>query len=116
MTTVMRHRASRPNVSRRLPGHIWAREKVYLAWLGITSVGIVGIAASIVGWSAGSALLLALYGALGFDGLGHYALALCSEHTVAANLSIWLEVVAGAALLAASAWHLKSRVGEAVRA
>jgi hypothetical protein len=35
------------------------------------------------------------YGAFGLDGLGHYTLALCAEHTWAMNLSIWAEAVAG---------------------
>jgi len=35
---------------------------------------------------------------LGLYGLGHYGLALCSEHTFSMNLTIWAEALAGAAL------------------
>src|SRR3982751_670345 len=61
-----------------------SRDKIYLAWLGITGLGIIGVALSLVGWRVCSAMVLALYGAFGFDALGHYALALCSRHTLAA--------------------------------
>lgn len=78
------------------------RETVYLAWLAIAGVGVAGIVAFRFGWSALGALLLGAYGALGLDGLQHYTLALCSEHTLAANLTIWFEAVAGVALAVAS--------------
>jgi hypothetical protein len=32
--------------------------------------------------------MLALYGALGFDGLGHYTLALCSQHSRGKSLHL----------------------------
>jgi hypothetical protein len=79
------------------------RETVYLAWLAIASVGVAGIIAARFGWSAVGALLLGAYGALGLDGLTHYTLALCSEHTLAANLTIWSEAIAGLVLAIASA-------------
>jgi hypothetical protein len=79
------------------------REKVYLAWLAVTSVGIASLALFRFGLPAIGALFLAAYGALGLDGLGHYALALCSEHTLATNLTIWFEVVAGLALFLSGA-------------
>lgn len=75
------------------------REKVYLAWLAVTCVGIAGLVVLRLGLHALGALLLAAYGALGLDGLAHYTLALCSEHTLAANLSIWSEAVAGFVLM-----------------
>lgn len=83
------------------------RETVYLAWLAVCSLGVAGLAVLRLGWSALGALLLAAYGATGLDGLAHYSLALCSEHTLATNLTIWAEALSGAALaLAASAWML----------
>ena len=89
------------------------RETVYLAWLAIASVGVAGIIAARFGWSALGALLLGAYGALGLDGLQHYTLALCSEHTLAANMTIWFEAAAGVALAVASALqvniHLRAR-------
>lgn len=75
---------------------------VYAAWLGVTSVGVVGLVAIRIGFVAAGLLLLGCYGALGLDGLGHYALALCSEHTLGANLTIWAEVISGLALLLVS--------------
>lgn len=43
---------------------------------------------------------LAVYGLLGLDGVLHYTLALCSEHSLAMNLTIWWEVIAGLVLAA----------------
>ncbi|OAI53422.1 hypothetical protein AYO46_03540 [Betaproteobacteria bacterium SCGC AG-212-J23] len=87
-------------------------EKVYLAWLAISSVGVAGLIAWRFGLGALGGLLLGAYGALGLDGLQHYTLALCSEHTLAANVTIWLEATAGLALAAACALqvniHLRS--------
>jgi hypothetical protein len=85
------------------------REKVYLAWLAVASVGAAGLAFLLVGWRTVSALCLVAYGALGLDGLGHYALALCSQHTLAMNFTIWFEVLAGAALAVCSAWFVKEK-------
>ena len=87
-------------------------EKVYLAWLAISSVGVAGLVAWKFGLGSLGGLLLGAYGALGLDGLQHYTLALCSEHTLAANVTIWLEAAAGLALAAACALqvniHLRS--------
>ena len=89
------------------------RETVYLAWLAIASVAVAGIVATRFGWTALGALLLGVYGALGLDGLQHYTLALCSEHTLAANLTIWFEATAGVVLAVAAALqvniHLRQR-------
>jgi hypothetical protein len=87
------------------------RESVYLAWLAITLVGAAGLAITSVGWRSAGAACLAAYGALGLYGLGHYTLALCSEHTLAMNLAIWFEVIAGAALAAGSIVLFNQPVG-----
>ena len=79
------------------------RETVYVAWLSIASVGFAGLVAARFGLVAIGALLLGAYGALGLDALQHYTLALCSEHTLAANVTIWLEAASGVALALASA-------------
>lgn len=84
-----------------MPGWL-SREDVYLAWLAVTSLGVAGLFVLKRGWHALGALLLAAYGALGIDGLAHYSLALCSEHTLATNFTIWFEVVTGAMLAVAS--------------
>jgi hypothetical protein len=85
-----------------MPGWL-SRESVYLAWLGVSSVGVAGLAAARVGLQALGATFLGAYGALGLDALAHYTLALCSEHSLAANFTIWFEAVTGIALLFAAA-------------
>jgi hypothetical protein len=72
---------------------------VYKAWLAIALVGMIGIGFLTIGWSVIGAVFVAAYGALGIDGLGHYSLALCSDHTLAANLTIWFEVLTGITLM-----------------
>lgn len=78
-------------------------EAVYLAWIAGAGVGLLGVLAYRARWRVLGLALVAVYGALGIGGLGHYRLALCSEHTLATNLTIWWEDVAGLSLLLASA-------------
>ena len=78
------------------------REKVYLAWLAVTSFGIAGLIVLRLGFHALGAIFIAAYGVLGLDGFAHYSLALCSEHTLATNLTIWFEAVTGLLLALAS--------------
>ena len=85
-----------------MPGWL-TREKVYLAWLAVTSVGVVAFVFARLEFPALALLFLAAYGALGLDGLAHYTLALCSEHTLVANITIWSEAITGAVLLLVSA-------------
>lgn len=87
-----------------MPGWI-SRETVYLAWLAVAAVGLLGGALWLLGWRRVAVFVLALYGALGLDGLAHYTLALCSEHTLAMNMTIWFEALTGLALAGASFWH-----------
>jgi len=82
-----------------------SRETVYVAWLGVAAVGLVSGVLWMLGWRRLAACVLALYGALGLDGLAHYTLALCSEHSFAMNLTIWSEALMGLALAGASFWH-----------
>jgi hypothetical protein len=84
------------------------REKVYIAWLAITAVGAAGLVASSFGLRTLAAVLVAAYGIFGLDGLGHYTLALCTEHTLLANLTIWFEAIAGVMLAAACAISARS--------
>jgi hypothetical protein len=74
-------------------------DTVYLAWLGVASVGAAGLVARRFGFQFFALLCFFAYGALGLDGLAHYTLALCSEHTFMANLTIWSEVLTGLLLL-----------------
>ena len=79
------------------------RETVYLAWLGVTSLGFISLVLARLDFPALALLLLGIYGAFGLDGLAHYTLGLCSEHTLMSNFTIWSEAVSGLALLLASA-------------
>lgn len=82
---------------------VWmTRESVYRACLVVCVPGVLGLGLRSLGWMRSGALLLAVYGALGLAGLLHYTLALCGEHTLTTNLTIWFEVVTGAALAVAS--------------
>ena len=84
------------------------RNTVYVAWLVITSVGVAGLIALRLKWQAIGAVLIAIYGAFGLDGLLHYTLALCSQHTLLTNITIWSEAVSGLGLLLASSWWCES--------
>jgi hypothetical protein len=82
------------------------RAKVYAAWAGITSVGVLGILLIRTRFIAAGLLLVAVYAALGFDGLGHYSFAPMALHTFTANLTILSEVGAAALLLAVTLYLL----------
>jgi hypothetical protein len=77
------------------------RSGVMGAWLSIAAIGVVGCAALIGGYRKIGLTILALYAAMGFDGLAHYCLAPISAHSLPMNFSIWLEVLAAALLLIA---------------
>lgn len=83
-----------------------SRSEVYGAWMAVTAIGVCGY----VLWRRGRQILglsvIAAYAALGFDGLAHYALASFEDHSATMHLTIWLEVVAAALLLAAVVWHM----------
>jgi hypothetical protein len=86
------------------------RAKVYASWLAITSVGVVGFILIKNKLVAAGLLLVATYAALGFDGLGHYAVAPMALHTLGANITILSEVAAAALLLPATVYLLVSHV------
>ncbi len=86
------------------------REYVYLAWLAVASVGALGWLLIRVKRPALGLLVFGAYGAFGLDGLAHYTLALCSEHTFAANLTIWAEAFAGLVLLLVCFLTLAKRI------
>ena len=89
------------------------RETVYLAWLTVSSLAVAGLFVTRLGLRALGLVLVGAYGACGLDGLGHYTLALCSEHTLATNLTIWFEVAAGLMLAVSSALLLGRRLAGA---
>ena len=73
--------------------------KVYAVWALITSVGVLGFFLIYRHFIAFRLMLVAVYAALGFDGLGHYAVAPFELHTFGANFTILSEVAAAAVLL-----------------
>ena len=87
------------------------RETVYLVWLAIASVGAAGVALSLGRWRVAAALVLAAYGAFGLDGLAHYTLALCSEHTWVMNATIWFEAATGVVLAGCCLWFAMGVLG-----
>ena len=92
-----------------------SRTKVYMAWLGVTTIGVAGYLLVRRGRQYLGFSVIAVYAALGFDGLGHYSLAPLSAHTPMMNFTIWLEVAVAAVLLIATAGiavkQVRSRVG-----
>jgi len=72
---------------------------VYAAWSLEACIGAGGYLLIKRGRSIAGLLLIAAYAAFGFDGFGHYGLAPMSAHTLAMNLTIWLEASAAALLL-----------------
>ena len=85
------------------PGTVW------LAWFGVTGVGLSALMLARLGLRKFGLLALGVYGALGLDGLLHYTLGLCSQHTLLANLTIWAEATTGLTLLLTSAVLLARR-------
>ncbi len=75
----------------------WTRMKVYLAWLGITAIGALGLWLLQRGFTKLGLLTLAVYAL--FDSLGHYVVAAFSSHTAAMNFTILFEVGAATSLL-----------------
>ena len=91
------------------------RADVYLVWLALAAVGVVGYALYRSGWRLAGLLLLGAYAAAGFDGLLHYTRAPFAAHTAAMNLTIWFEFATAALLLFAVVASLaKGRSSEAV--
>jgi hypothetical protein len=86
-----------------------SRMAVYAAWLGVTTVGVIGYLVFRRGYRLAGLSVMAVYAALGFDGLGHYGLAPVSAHTPFMNLTIWLEAASAALLLVAVAVCLYRR-------
>ena len=79
------------------------RSSVYLAWLGLAAIGMVGIGLYLAKQERRGLVLMGLYAALGFAGLLHYARAEVAAHTAMMNFTIWFEVVTAGALLFAVA-------------
>jgi hypothetical protein len=71
--------------------------------VAVTSLGLIAFVFARLALPALALLFLAAYGAFGLDGLAHYMLALCSEHTLLANITVWSEAITGVVLLLVSA-------------
>ena len=87
-----------------------SRASVYVSWVGITLLGVLGYALYRAQRYASGLILLGLYAALGFGGLLHYARASFGAHTVAMNFTILFEAVTAFALLAAVLWTARGRL------
>ena len=97
--------ADYPNLPRS-----WSAAQVYLAWAGMTLVGVVGWSLLSCGLVLAGLFALVAYAALGLDSLGHYVLAPVSAHTLAMNATILAEVTAAGCVLLEVARHLVRRV------
>jgi hypothetical protein len=82
------------------------RAQVYAVWAAISTVGVVGLLLMRRKYTATGLVLMAVYAAMGFDGLGHYALAPIELHPMVANVTILSEVAAAALLLPVVLWLL----------
>ena len=82
---------------------VWlTRGQVYVAWVGITGVGVLGYLLARAKYELVGFRVIGVYAALGLDGLLHYGRAPMAEHTVAMNFTIWFEVLAASLVLVAT--------------
>jgi hypothetical protein len=81
-----------------LPAWI-TRSSVYLTWLAITAVGLLGYLLHRYGPRAVGFALLCIYAAVGLDGLLHYTRAPFHAHSHGMNFTIWFEVGVASILL-----------------
>ncbi len=77
----------------------WTSTGVIFAWIALTIVGVVGWVLVNREYQIVGLMVLAIYAMLGIGSLGHYVLAPLSEHSVAMNSTILLEVVTAAFVL-----------------
>jgi hypothetical protein len=102
------HNAAFADAYPNLPGALSA-PVVLGVWAAEALLGLGGWIALRREWEGTGLAALGLYAALGFDGLGHYALAPASAHTFTMNLTIALEALTAAALLTAVGRRLLPR-------
>ena len=81
-----------------------SRTGVHAAWVGATSVGVLGYILVRRDRLLAGLSLIAIYAAYGFDALAHYWLAPAAAHTMAMNLTIALEVATAGLLLTVVFW------------
>jgi hypothetical protein len=85
------------------------RGQVYAVWLGITALGATGYLLLRACWRRLGLAVLAVYAAIGFDGLLHYTRAPLMAHSGTMNVTIWSEVVAATLVLVAVVGLLAER-------
>ena len=95
-----------------LPAWI-SRASIYFTWCGSLAIGLCGYLLFRRSHTLVGLILLAIYTALGLDGLLHYGRAPMSAHTFGMNLTIWTEVVTAALALGAVLWIAARRVVQA---
>ena len=97
------HNAVYLNLYPNMP--IWLTPRgVLTAWLGVAAIGAVGYYLFRKGLTLTGLAIIALYAALGFAGLDHYAIAPISAHSLMMNATILAEVITASALLVVIMW------------
>jgi hypothetical protein len=94
----------------RLP--LWLTSAgVWVSWCGVAALGVLGywLYRRISRWAG--VTVIAVYGALGFAALDHYAVAPMGAHSFVMNLTILCEVAAAAALLLFLVWSARVTSG-----
>jgi hypothetical protein len=86
--------ADYPNLPRWL-----TRPQVYISWFCIAATGLFGYWLYRSGKRWTGLGVLAVYAAVGLDGLLHYGRAPLTAHTAIMNTTIWFEVICAVALL-----------------
>ena len=98
-----------------LPSWI-SRGAIYGSWLAIFVVGLVGYLLFRRRHLFIGLALLAIYTALGFNGLLHYGRAPLAAHSAGMNATIWIEVACAAVAFGAVSWlainHRQLRRGD----
>ncbi|NEP19748.1 MAG: hypothetical protein F6J97_23155 [Leptolyngbya sp. SIO4C1] len=84
----------------------WMRNGIYLAWVGMTLLGAIGLILAIRSSKLIGLNCLVVYALLGIDSLGHYIVAPFDSHTAAMNTTILLEVGAAVLLLTVAGQQL----------
>jgi len=95
---------------------VWlSRGQVYVAWFGITALGVFGYLLIRGRYELFGFVVLGGYAAIGIKGLLHYSRAPMAAHTATMNFTIWFEVVAASLLLVAIASLFREQVGVSQR-
>jgi hypothetical protein len=76
-----------------------SRTDVYVAWLCLTALGVLGYVLYVRDRRGIGLSVLALYASLGFGGFLHYTRASMAHHSAMMNVTIWSEAAAATLLL-----------------